>query len=147
MLLGDSPCGGGRAGRGGGGRGRGESRSPRGGGSGGSSPRPGRPSSRCAGGGRRRIGGRGRAAGCGGGGGGGGVVGVRPASAGGEEAAYRDRAPHQRRAQVGGDQLEDRRGRGGVERGVAEDRRVVHPAGQRPGGLRRIGGPFPLRPL
>src|SRR5215213_6873303 len=59
----------------------------------------------------------------------------------GEEAAHRGRAAGDGEPEVARDQIEHVCGRGGVERGVAEHRRVVDPAGQRTGRLGGVGGP------
>ena len=64
----------------------------------------------------------------------------RARPAGGKEAAHGDGAAGHGEAEVERDQLEHLLCRRLVQRGVAEDRGVVHPAGQRSGRLGRVGG-------
>jgi hypothetical protein len=53
-----------------------------------------------------------------------------PAGPGGQEPADRGRAPGYRQAEVGHDQAGDLPGRHGIQPGIPEDGRVVHPPGE-----------------
>jgi hypothetical protein len=65
---------------------------------------------------------------------------IAPALPLGEEAANSGHAAGHRECEIERYQLQQLGRRNVMKRRVAEDRRVVHPAGERSGGLGRIGG-------